>query len=214
MSGLAEEELERSDASRRWRILAGLLLLAAGIAVTLYLLQGLGRSGPVQQKQVSKITILPDTPPPPPPPPPPAKEQPRENKEIKAPQPLKMEGAAGEGSSPFAAGTVSSDYIGGKVGGGGGGMQFAFFSSALQRHIQQELARNRALKLGDYRVLVNVWIDAQGVMRRVELAESTGNPDTDRAIREALNQLPPLRTAVPENLPQPIRLRITNRMAG
>ncbi len=225
MSGLAEEELERSDASRRWRILAGLLLLAAGIAVTLYLLQGLGRSGPVQQKQVSKITILPDTPPPPPPPPPPAKEQPRENKEIKAPQPkpveapqapqpLKMEGAAGEGSSPFAAGTVSSDYIGGKVGGGGGGMQFAFFSSALQRHIQQELARNRALKLGDYRVLVNVWIDAQGVMRRVELDESTGNPDTDRAIREALSQLPPLRTAVPENLPQPIRLRITNRMAG
>ncbi len=87
MSGLAEEELERSDASRRWRILAGLLLLAAGIAVTLYLLQGLGRSGPVQQKQVSKITILPDTPPPPPPPPPPPKEQPRENKEIKAPQP-------------------------------------------------------------------------------------------------------------------------------
>lgn len=62
-------------------------------------------------------------------------------------------------------------------------MSFAFFSSALQRHIQQELARNRALKLGDYRVLVNVWIDAQGVMRRVELAESTGNPDTDRAIR-------------------------------
>jgi len=72
MSGLAEEELERSDASRRWRIVAGLLLLAAGIAVAVYLLQGLGRSGPVQQKQVSKITILPDTPPPPPPPPPPS----------------------------------------------------------------------------------------------------------------------------------------------
>ena len=37
------------------------------------------------------------------------------------------------------------------------------------------------------------------------------HPDTDRAIREALNQLPPLRTAVPENLPQPIRLRIRSR---
>lgn len=222
MSGLAEEELERSDASRWLRIAGGVLLLAAAVAVVIYLLQGLGKSGPTQQRQVTRITVLPDTPPPPPPPPP--KEQPKETKDIKQDQPkqvelpqeaqqLKMEGEAGEGASPFAAGSVSRDYIGGKVG-DGNGMQFAFFSNALQRHIQDELARNRKLKLGDYRITVKVWIGADGAIRRAELAESTGNPDTDRAIRAALTELGPLRTAVPDNLPQPIKLRITNRMTG
>lgn len=222
MSGLAEEELERSDASRWLRITGGVLLLAAAVAVVIYLLQGLGKSGPTQQRQVTRITVLPDTPPPPPPPPP--KEQPKETKDIKQDQPkqvelpqeaqqLKMEGEAGEGASPFAAGSISKDYIGGKVG-DGGGMQFAFFSNALQRHIQDELARNRKLKLGDYRITVKVWIGTDGTIRRAELADSTGNPDTDRAIRAALTELGPLRTAVPENLPQPIKLRITNRMTG
>ncbi len=222
MSGLAEEELARSDASRRWRIIGGVLLVVAAVAVVIYLLQGLGKSGPMNQRQVTRITVLPDTPPPPPPPPP--KEQPKETKDIKQDQPrpvdvpqeaqqLKMEGAAGDGPSPFAAGAVTNDYIGGKVG-DGGGMQFAFFSNALQRHIQDELARNRKIKLRDYRVTVKVWINADGTIRRAELADSTGNPDMDNAIRTALTELGPLRSAVPENLPQPIKLRITNRMTG
>jgi len=223
MSGLAEVELARSDASRRWRIIGGMLLVVAAVAVVIYLLQGLGKSGPVNQRQVTKITVLPDTPPPPPPPPP--KEQPKETKEdIRQDQPrpvdvpqeaqqLKMEGAAGDGPSPFAAGAVANDYIGGKVG-DGSGMQLAFFSNALQRHIQDELARNRKLKQSDYRVTVKVWINADGAIRRAELVGSTGNADTDRAIRTALTELGPMRTAVPENLPQPIKLRITNRMTG
>lgn len=222
MSGLAEVELARSDASRRWRIIGGVLLVVAAVAVVIYLLQGLGKSGPMNQRQVTRITVLPDTPPPPPPPPP--KEQPKETKDIKQDQPrpvdvpqeaqqLKMEGAAGDGPSPFAAGAVTNDYIGGKVG-DGSGMQFAFFSNALQRHIQDELARNRKLKQSDYRVTVKVWIGADGAIRRAELVGSTGNADTDRAIRTALTELGPMRTAVPENLPQPIKLRITNRMTG
>ena len=222
MSGLAEEELARSDASRRWRIIGGSVLVLAGVGLVIYLLQGMGKSAPTHQRQVTKITVLPDTPPPPPPPPP--KEQPKETKDIKQDQPrpvdvpqeaqqLKMEGAAGDGPSPFAAGAVANDYVGGKVG-DGGGMQFAFFSNALQRHIQDELARNRKLKQSDYRVTVKVWIGADGAIRRAELVGSTGNADTDRAIRAALTDLGPMRTAVPENLPQPIKLRITNRMTG
>jgi hypothetical protein len=44
MSGLAEVELARSDASRRWRIIGGVLLVVAAVAVVIYLLQGLGKS--------------------------------------------------------------------------------------------------------------------------------------------------------------------------
>jgi protein TonB len=222
MSGLAEQELGRSAASRWLRIGGGALLLLVAVVGLVFLLKGLGSSGTVAKKQVTKITVLPDTPPPPPPPPP--KEQPKENREVKLDQPkpvelpqeaqqLKMEGPAGEGASPFAAGTVSRDYIGGNVG-GGGGMQFAFFSNALQRHVQEELARNRKIKLGDYRLTVNIWLAADGAIRRAELVGTTGNAETDRALRAALTELGPMRTAVPENLPQPIKLRITNRMTG
>lgn len=222
MSGLAEDEMERSSASRWLRIAAGALLLIAAVAGFVYLMKGMTESGPVSKKQVTKITVLPDTPPPPPPPPP--KEQPKDTREVKLDQPkpmelpreaqqLKMEGPAGEGASPFATGSVSRDYIGGAVG-GGGGMQFAFFSNALQRHIQDELARNRKIKLGDYRVTVNIWVGTDGVIRRAELVGSTGSPETDRALRAALTELGPMRATVPDNLPQPIKLRITNRMTG
>src|SRR6186713_2980261 len=81
------------------------------------------------KRQVAKIALLPDTPPPPPPPPPdkpkiePKTETKQQLKEQKAdpppePQQLKMEGAAGEGPSPFTAGEVKNDYIGGDVGNG------------------------------------------------------------------------------------------------
>jgi protein TonB len=223
MSGLAEQEIKRSPVGRWLRIAGGVLLVLLIGAALVYLLKGLGSgSGSAGKKQVTKITVLPDTPPPPPPPPP--KEEPKETKEIREDQPkpmeapqeaqqLKMEGEAGEGSSPFAAGNVSRDYIGGEVGNGNRGA-FAFFSNALQRHIQDELARNKKLKRNDYRVTVRVWIGADGVISRAELAGSSGNADTDDALRAALTELRPLRTTVPADLPQPIKLRITNRMAG
>jgi protein TonB len=221
MSGLAEDEMGRSAAGRWLRVAAGALLLIAAVAGFVYLMKGMTESGPVSKKQVAKITVMPDTPPPPPPPP---KEQPKDNREVKLDQPkpmelpreaqqLKMEGPAGEGASPFAAGSVSRDYIGGAVG-GGAGMQFAFFSNVLQRHVQDELARNRKIKLGDYRVTVNIWIGGDGAIRRAELVGSTGSAETDRALRTALTELGPIRTTVPDKLPQPIRLRITNRMTG
>lgn len=225
MSGLAEEEFDQPPAGRRLRIAGGILLaVLAGVAMV-YLLKDLGGSGPVQKKQVTRITVLPDTPPPPPPPPKEEPKQPKETREVKVEQPkpvempqteqLKMEGQAGEGSSPFAAGAVRNDYIGGAIGSGKGGLaQFAFFSNALQRHVQEELARNRKVKLGDYRVMVNIWIAADGAIRRAELAGSTGSADTDNALRTALTDIGPMRTGVPDNLPQPIKLRITNRLAG
>lgn len=231
MSGLAEEEYEQSPMVRWLRIGGGLLLAAALIVLAVYMLKNLVSKETTHKKQVTKINILPDAAPPPPPPPPPKEEiKPKDMKEIKveqpkpaeAPQPaeqIKMEGPAGDGASPFQAGPVTSDYQGGPVidggaGGGGNKMQFAFFSKSLQRHLQDELARNRKVKLGDYKVTVNVWISSDGTVRKAELMDSSGNAETDRALRIALAEIGPLRTAIPEKLPQPITLRITNRMIG
>jgi protein TonB len=75
------------------------------------------------------------------------------------------------------------------------------------------LAKNTAIKLGDYRVNLKVFLSPSGDFQRVELLSSTGDVQVDEALQIALNQIPPMRD-VPANLPQPIRLRITNRMTG
>ncbi len=224
MSGLAEEEIGQSSAARRWRVAGGAALAIVAIAAAVLMFQGLGGKGQPPQKQITKITVLPDTPPPPPPPPKEEKvvketreaklEQPKQVEMPQEVQQLKMEGQAGAGDGPFSSGPVASEYIGGSVGGVNPMLAFGFFTNALQRHIQEQMARNAKLKLADYRVLVNIWIAGDGKIRRAELAGSTGNGQLDETLQAVLTNLEPLRSAVPDNLPQPVRLRITNRMTG
>lgn len=234
MAALAEDSLEGVSTARRVR---NILIALIGMAVVGYggywlKSQFSKPSGPT--RQVTKISIIPDTPPPPPPPPKEEKRpEPKEQKEAKVEQPkpveappqqaeqLKMEGAAGDGPSPFAAGSVTNEYKGGDVGSTIGGaparlnrMQFAFFTNALQRHIQDELARNREVKQIDYRVVVKVWLARDGSIQRAVLDDSTGNDKADAALSAALAEMRPFRDAPPADMPQPIRLRITNRLTG
>lgn len=211
---------------RRAAIAVGLLAL---IALVYWAATNLKGSSSTGKRQTVKIAVLPDTPPPPPPPkvekppepekqepkPQPQQEQPKVQQATPEPQQLKMDGPAGDGPSAFAAGQVSSEYKGGEIGTGNGGvnrLQFALFTSQLQKHIQASLARNNGIKLGDYRVNVKVWLTPSGELR-VELASSSGDDKTDEALKQALAQIPPIGD-VPSNLPQPARIRITNRMTG
>lgn len=235
MSALAEESLRPGDEARRRAV--AFLVYAGGLVVLL--LVGLGiwklMSTPsAPKRQVTRIAILPDTPPPPPPPP---KEEKRpeppktQQKDIKIEQPkpdmppqaveqLKMEGPAGDGPSAFAAGAVNNEYRGGDIGaatpgtGKGSRLQYAFYTNALQKHIQELLARNASVKRLDYRVMVKVWLGADGSIQRAELDSSTGKPDADLALSEALVKLTGFREAPPADMPQPVRLRITNRLTG
>jgi periplasmic protein TonB len=235
MAALAEDSVDgRASNARRLRN-ALLALFGAGVVVGggMWLKdQFAAPSAPA--RKVARIMIMPDRPPPPPPPPKEEKrpEPPKEQKQMKVEQPkpveappqqaeqLKMEGAAGDGPSPFAAGAVTNEYKGGEVATIGGGparpnrMQFAFFTSALQRHIQDELARNREVKQINYRVTVKVWLARDGAIRRAELAESTGDDAADAALSAALREMRAFRDAPPADMPQPVRLRITNRMTG
>ncbi len=214
---------------QKWVLIAVLvaLLAAAGWWIVGKMSEPAG-SGP--KRQTVKIAVLPDTPPPPPPPKPdkppePEKqelkpqvqqEQPKPQEAPPAPAQLKMDGPAGDGPGAFAAGQVSTEYKGGEIGTGSGGvnkLQFALFTSQLQKHIQLQLAKNTAIKLGDYRVNVQVWMTPAGEFQRVELLSSTGEAQTDEALQNALNHMAAMRD-VPANLPQPVRLRITNRMTG
>ncbi len=223
MAGLAEEELARPRHARWLRLGGGLLLAAALLlAALVILLQGLGSGTRGVQRQMTRITVLPDTPPPPPP-----KEEMRpdspkaEPKETKAEPPkeptpqaqgetLKMEGAAGDGPSPFVAGTVTRE----NVLAGGERMAFAFYTNGLQRYLQEALAKDKRLRGADYRLIVRLWLGGDGSIRRVELAGSSGNPEVDAQVRSALGALAAVPDAPPANMPQPVRLRISNRGAG
>lgn len=211
--------------SRRWVSIVVIAVLGAAIiAIVTWGIMSLmsGKSGKPRKPPV--VTLLPDKPPPPPPPPKEEKkpEPPKENKDVKieppkeAPQPaqnepLKMEGAAGDGDSAFGAGTVGREYAGGNIGATGAAQ--GMYAGRLQRHLQEQLSRNRKLKESDYRVTVRVWLRRDGSVEKADLAQSTGNSGLDELLREALLQVAAMREAPPENMPQPIRIRITARGA-
>lgn len=210
---------------RRWVSIVVIAVLGAAVIalVTWGIMTLMGeKSGKPRKPPV--VTLLPDKPPPPPPPPKeekkpePPKESPKDvkmepPKEAQPAQnePLKMEGAAGDGESAFGAGTVGREYAGGNIG-GTGAMQ-GMYAGRLQRHLQEQLSRNRKLKESDYRVTVRVWLRRDGSVEKADLAQSTGNSGLDELLREALLQVAAMREAPPENMPQPIRIRVTARGA-
>ena len=221
----------RKAPPRRW--LKTLLFVLLGLAVLALLGMGIkslmgGKSG--KPRKPTSVTLLPDKPPLPPPPPKEEKrpEPPKDDRKemkvvpqnVQTPQPaqnepLKMEGAAGEGGSPFGAGTVGREYAGGAVGGTGSvGAVQSMYSGRLQRHFQEQLSRNRKLRESDYRVTVKIWLKRDGTLEKAELAGSTGNETLDELLQESLQQIPPMRETVPENLAQPLKIRITNRGAA
>ena len=209
-----------------WMLLAVLVLGLLG-----YMLNSLMAGGGAHKKALTTIKLLPDTPPPPPPPPkePPKeqpKDQPKEVKEIPQPKPdqappaevLKMEGAAGNGPSPFGAGTVNNEYKGGdvgtKIGGGPSKYQFAYYTGMLKSQIEQALAKDKTLANGAYKAVVKVWVSSNGHIQRIEIVGSSGDPVTDGLIKKTMADMPPLSESPPADMPQPIKLRVAARSVG
>ena len=231
MSGLAEDSLDEAP-SKLWLRRIGLLLLICGLFAGAWSLLNIlldSKSSP--KKPVTTVKLLPDTPPPPPPPPKePPKEQPKQEqpKEIKEPpkqeappepsEVLKMEGAAGDGPSPFSAGTVTNEYKGGdvgtKIGGKKGMAAFAWFTGQIKSRIEAALAAEKELASAQYRMVVHVWFAKDGRVERADLQGSSGDTQTDELIRKAISAMPAMAEAPPEDMPQPVKLRITSKNTG
>jgi periplasmic protein TonB len=219
------------SAARVWltRIAIVLLLLAVLIAIG-YGFKKLFSGGQPHKKQITTVKLLPDTPPPPPPPPPkePPKETPKEQpKEApKEPEPkpaeappaenLKMEGAAGDGPSPFQAGAVNNEYKGGAVAtiGSDGGVKFRWYAGLVKSQIERAIERDKKLTQGQYKIVVSVWLKPNGQFERLSVDQSDTTPEIEQGIREALNDLPAMQESPPESMPMPIRLRISAKKMG
>lgn len=239
MSGLAEDHLDDKP-GRAWLIRGlialGLLTLVGGTVLVVKLLKSEDHK---PQRQVAKISILPNTPPPPPPPPkdekkpePPkdeSKQVPRDEplKQAEAPkpanEPLKMEGAAGDGPSAFGAGAVSKDYAGGAPStgapaAGAGGTQSEraqerFYANTARQLLRDEIERRLKSEAEQLTAIFSIWLAQDGAIQRFEL-QASGDSAGDLALRAALDETsrqfklpPPPATA----LAQPMRFKLSVR---
>jgi len=162
----------------------------------------------------------------PPPPPPEVKEQPPEVKdEVKIQEPeqtpeqadnqppagdqlgLDAEGSAGGDAFGLAARKGGRDLLA-----GGGAERFAWYANVVKSTLVDRLSENRGLRRSRYTVVVRLWLRADGRVERVNLDTSTGDRDLDRTIENALASVGRVPEAPPADLPQPVRLRIVNRI--
>jgi len=212
MSQLVDASQQRSGAQmwlRRIALALGMLVFV-GVVAWAGLNLSKGPGGP--HHQVAKIALLPDTPPPPPPPPP-DKPKVEQKTEIKQqverkvetppePEQLKMEGAAGEGPSPFAAGEVKNEYIGGDI---GNGARFSSYVGRVAQLIQEQLAK-RNLRAANGRLFL--WIGADGGVQRYEIKGASG--DTERQLREVMAGLTRVPEAPPQDMQMPMGLDVSD----
>lgn len=195
-------------------------------------LSGCGKE-PGKKKEASTVKLLPATPPPPPPKPEEKKPEPEKQadkpqqqlnqpKAEAAPQPqaLKTDEAPGEGAgNGMQSGAVTSDYKDQQLGSGSGEgapnrLAMTSYANAATRAINEHLQKDKDLKRRDYKVQVKLWLTPDGRTQRVEMQGSTGDEAADEAIKAALSRFPGVSAAMPDKMPQPLRLQLSNRMIG
>jgi protein TonB len=225
----------RSDddnATPLWRKALPLVIILLVMALAGYGLSTMmkeGGSGP--KKQMVKIAVLPDTPPPPPPPPKeekkpeleeaPKQVMPTEQQKADTPpppgEPLKMEGAAGDGPSAFGQGSVGKEYNGQQISTGGGAPQpkaadrakFKYYANSARQVLRTELDKTLPPELLSLGARLLIWVDDAGAISRFEL-----NGVSDKAAEDKLRQAMDAasrgyRLTPPAGMPQPLELRLS-----
>lgn len=222
LSKQVDEARRRHAWRRRLPALAGGAFLLLFTVAAVWLIRGYmaGASAPPPVKEI-KITLVkpPDPPKPPEKPPEPEKVEEKLKEEVKVdepkPEPAPQPEAPPPGGIPDGpAGGMETDLARGSgnfIGGGGQGDRQAWYGRLISRHFEDSLRRSKRLQGASYQITAQVWFDGSGGVQRVQLTRGSGNPQTDEAIREELLALPPLREMLPEDIPQPVRVRMSSR---
>jgi len=222
---------------------AGLLVLA-GLAWAGWEIFHATPPPPRAERAVTTVFLPPPPlPPPPPPPPPPPREEPPPRKEemieqetVSEPEPKPEEpppvaeappadlGTNVQGDGPPDGFGLSGNAAGmGRPGGNGAALgsssaknrsKWGWYAGLVQNQIADALRRHEKTKTADLQLKLRIWADAAGRIERVALADSSGNPQLDRALQEEVLAGLVLPEPPPAGMPMPIVLRITARRPG
>jgi len=210
---LGEAEAAPQDPFQRYRggLIAGGVILAAGVLVWL-LFSGKHDSAPPKREEMHMITLPPPLPPPPPPPPPKPMEPVPPQEQVSAPKPQDtLEAPKDDAMRATDAAGDSFGLTGSLNGTGqGGGGRFGWYASSVQSAIGDGLRRNDKTKNVSLHLEVSIWIDDSGRVTRVELDDDSGNRVVDEAIKNEVLQGLQLQVP-PKGMPQPITLQIARR---
>jgi periplasmic protein TonB len=196
------------------------LLLIVGFVWFVRTMTDTKTAKPKRQVQVIQV-IRPPPPPPPdqPPPPPPEKSQealPKDKPEPspepqQAPpdQPLGIDADASAGSDAFglAARAGGSDLVGGN-----GSAPFAWYTNRVADAIRERLSALPCAKTAKGSLSMHVMLDADGKLKQVQLATTTGNDKVDQCIASGLSGMPPINDRPPPGMPEQITIRVVSRI--
>jgi protein TonB len=194
----------------------------AGVAAVAFIRDLIGEPAPATRKVIQEVRLIRPPPPPPeaePPPPPEVKE------DVPLPEPEAApvdtpsdEPPPGETLSLDGDGVAGSDAfgLGAKRGGRSllstGGDRFAWYAGQLKEDLVSFLSEHRDIRSRAYSVNVRLWLDGQGAVTRVDLAGSTGDKDLDKQLRDLLASIDHVGEAPPNDMPQPVKIRIVSRL--
>ena len=167
-------------------------------------------------RKIQSVQIIRPPPPPPPdqPPPPPEKVQealPKDQPEAKpeedqAPPPsLGLDADASAGSDAFG---LAARRGGGDLIGGNGTAPFAWYTNRITDAIRERLAQSTCSKSAKGSLTVHVFMEADGRVRQITLATTTGNPKVDDCIHTALASITRMSDPVPPGMPEQVNLKI------
>ena len=219
---------EKRGFGARYGFVIGVLVVCA-IGAVLFSKMFSGQSGPPPRKAQEMVMIKPPppTPPPPPPPPPTPQEAPKEQMMEQTPvneaeaKPEPQEAAApalgtniqGNGAPDgFGLSGNQSGFLGGgRSGGKSNGSRFGWYANMVIKSITEALTENSLTRNASFNIKVRIWSDLGGRVTKAKLAESTGDPRVDEAIKNEILNGFQLKEPPPEGMPMPIVMRLIAR---
>jgi len=213
-----------TDKRKKRRLVSGIAATACGILLllgfVLFVHAMLASKSTKPDRKVQFVQIIRPPPPPPPdqPPPPPPEKTEVLPKEVPEPTPdqtpapseslgLDAEGSAGSDAFGLAARRGGSDLIGGT-----GTAPFAWYTNRISEVIKDRLAAAPCTKSAKGSLTVHVLLEADGRVKQIKLATTTGNPKTDECIDTALASITRMSDPVPPGMPEQVNLKIVARI--
>jgi protein TonB len=201
-------------------IVLGLFVSGLGAGAVAFVRSFLNSAPPPKQKVVQEIHLVRPPPPPPdePPPPPPPPEEKVDIPDPKQPDPTPSNDAPpAQNLGLDADGSAGGDAFGlvARKGGrelvGSGGSAVAWYGGLLKTQITDVLSSDPKTRKGPYSVTIKVWVHRDGSVERVGIERSSGDRDRDHVIESTLSNRVRVSQAPPDEMPNPVVLRIDAR---